>query len=105
MTKPRQTSTHDENNESRKTLILKARAEEVKHTLRTQLQKEKKHQWYIYRKKNFPNSRDTKMQVKVEGDINPVMPPSSGNKVPVTSVIVAVVGFYCAYLYIGHRFH
>lgn len=97
--------TNQESNDSRKTLILKARAEEVKHALRTQLQKEKKHQWYIYRKKNFPNSRDTKMQVKVEADINPVMPPSSGNKIPITSVIVAGVGLCCAYLYIGRHLH
>ena len=40
--------------DTRKNLVMKARVEEVRHNLRNQLDKEKKHQWYIYRRRTTP---------------------------------------------------
>jgi hypothetical protein len=95
----------DDERDSRKNLVLKARAEEVKHQLRKQLQKEKKHQWYINHKKNYPYSRDVKQQVKIENEINPPenVVSSSGNKIPITSVVVGGIGLCCAWILVSRK--
>ena len=72
--------------EDRKNMVMKARIQEYKHQLKTQLDKEKKHQWYIYRRKNYPYSRDTKHQTKLETE----MDPDIGSSLPVTSRISSI---------------
>lgn len=72
--------------DERKKMVLKARIQEVKHTLRSQLDKEKKHQWYIYRRKTYPNSKDMKQQTKLEMEID----PDIASSLPVTQRISTV---------------
>ena len=86
----------------RKSLVMKARIDEIKHTLRSQLEKEKKHQWYIYKRKNFPMSKDVKTQRKIETAINPDN-PDRGSPFPFTSVAVASVGLVAGYLLMGNH--
>ena len=81
--------------DTRKNMVIKARAHEVKHNLRAILDKEKKHQWYIYHRKNYPYSKDVKNQTLLEKAIDPDVPLSWTQKVsniPITSMGVGLVG-------------
>ena len=89
----------------RKALLMKARIDEVKHNLRSQLDKEKKHQWYIYRRKNYPYSRDTTHQKDIEREINPDGEESSSivPSFPMGSVVAASVAISAAFLLLGNH--
>ena len=93
----------------RKALLMKARIDEVKHNLRSQLDKEKKHQWYIYRRKNYPYSRDTTNQRDVEREINPdgeesaIVPNIVPSSFPMGSVVAASVAISAAFLLLGNH--
>ena len=81
--------------DNRKNLVMKARVEETLHQLRSQLGKEKKHQWYIYRRKNYPYSRDTKQQTSLETEIDPDVDlplTSKISSIPIATLVVSSVG-------------
>ncbi|MGA9042294.1 MAG: hypothetical protein WB421_17305 [Terriglobales bacterium] len=92
--------------DTRKNLVMKARVEEVRHNLRNQLDKEKKHQWYIYRKKNYPYSRDTKQQTSLETEIDPdvALPLTSRiSNIPIMSLVVSSVGIAAGVLLVSNH--
>ncbi|MGA9041633.1 MAG: hypothetical protein WB421_13960 [Terriglobales bacterium] len=94
--------------DSRKNMVLKARVQEVKHHLHGLLQKDKKHQWYIYKKKNHPYSKDNINQVTLEKEIDPdvtsKLPLTQKiSSIPLTSLIVSSVGIAAGVLLIKNH--
>jgi hypothetical protein len=90
--------------DERKAMVMNARIEEARHNLRSQLDKEKKHQWYIYHKKNYPYSRDTQQQAVLEKELDPeneaehLTTTQKIANIPITSMIVAFVGIAAGFL-------
>ena len=91
---------------SRKGMVIKARVEEIKHQLRSQLEKDKKHQWYIYRRKNYPYSKDVKQQTSLEVEIDPdVSLPTTNviSTIPITSIVMSAVGIAAGFILVSNH--